>query len=417
MNVELISIGDELLIGQTINTNASWIGSELALRGAKVSHCAVIEDKKEAIINALDNALKRADAVIITGGLGPTKDDITKYTLTEYFNTELVINEEVLSHVKRFFERRGREMLDVNIQQAALPKSAKILKNDVGTASGMLFEIDNKTIISLPGVPYEMKHILTTSGFDFLVNKYSVSNLFHRTIHFQGIGESYLAEAISEIEIKLEENEIKLAYLPSPGLVRLRFTSTPIEEKKQLIDSTIRKISELLPQHIFGEGEITLNQIIGDILIAQKATVGTVESCTGGEISKEIVKIPGSSAYYNGSLISYSNELKINLVGVNASSIQNFGAVSEQVVTEMATNGRKILNVDYCIATSGVAGPTGGSDEKPVGTVWICVAGPDAVYAKKFNFGDDRARNIKITGLTGLNMLRRMLLKINKEKS
>ncbi len=414
MNVEIISIGDELLIGQTINTNASWIGSELALRGAKVSHCAVIEDKKEAITNALVSALKRADVVILTGGLGPTKDDITKYTLAEYFKTELVINEDVLSHVRSFFERRGREMLDVNIQQAALPKSAKVLKNNVGTASGMLFEIDGKTVISLPGVPYEMKHILTTSGFDFLVAKYKVSNLFHRTIHFQGIGESYLAEAIYDIEIRLEEHGIKLAYLPSPGLVRLRFTSTPLNEQIALINSVIIEIQELLPQHVFGEGEITLNKVIGGILLEQKATLGTVESCTGGQIAKEIAQIAGSSEYFNGSIISYSNDLKINLVGVNAESIKKNGAVSEQVVTEMAMNGRKLLNVDYCIATSGISGPSGGSEGKPVGTIWICVAGPDTIHAKKFNFGDDRVRNIRITGLTGLNMLRQMLLKINK---
>jgi len=413
MNVELISIGDELLIGQTINTNASWIGSELALRGAKVSHCAVIEDKKDAIINALDLALKRADVVIITGGLGPTKDDITKYTLTEYFNTSLEINQEVLAHVKEFFKRRKREMLEVNIQQAALPKSAKILRNDIGTASGMLFEIDNKTVISLPGVPYEMKHILSTSGFDFLINKYKVSNLFHRTIHLQGIGESYLADEISDIEIELENKGIKLAYLPSPGLVRLRFTSEPSSEKKNIIDNAISKITQLLPKNVFGEGEINLSQVVGEILKNQNATVGTVESCTGGEISNEFVRVSGSSSYYNGSLISYSNELKINLVGVDATLIEKHGAVSEEVVTQMAQNGRKLLNVDYCISTSGVAGPTGGSEEKPVGTVWICVASSDGISVKKFNFGDDRARNIKITALTGLNMLRCMLLKIN----
>lgn len=413
MKVEIISIGDELLIGQTINTNASWIGSELALRGAKVSHCAVIEDQKSAIINALDQALSRADAIIITGGLGPTKDDITKFTLAEYFNTELEINDEVLMRVKAYFEKRNRQMLDVNIQQAALPKSAIILRNDLGTASGMLFEKGEKTIISLPGVPYEMKHILTTSGFDFLVNKYKVANLYHRTIHFQGIGESYLAEAISEVETNLMNAGVKLAYLPSPGLVRLRFTAIPSEEFKKTIDEAIQKIKVLLPKNYFGEGNISLNQKVGELLMEHNAFLGTVESCTGGHISSEIVHIPGSSNYFNGSIISYSNELKINLVGVNPESIENYGAVSEQVVKEMAINGRKLLNVDYCIATSGVAGPSGGTEEKPVGTVWICVAGPETVIAKKFTFGDDRVRNIKITGLTGLNMLRQLLLKIN----
>lgn len=413
MKVELISIGDELLIGQTINTNASWIGSELALRGAKVSHCAVIEDKREAIVEALDLAIKRSDVVIITGGLGPTKDDITKYTLAEYFNTTLEINPDVLDHVKNFFKLRKREMLDVNIQQAALPKSAKILHNDLGTASGMLFETGTKTVISLPGVPYEMKHILNTSGFDFLIKKYKVSNLFHRTIHLQGIGESYLADEISTIETNLEANSIKLAYLPSPGTVRLRFTSTPVEEKKKIINESINKIKKLLPSNVYGEDNINLSQVVGNILKEKNATLGTVESCTGGEISKEIVNIPGSSDYYNGSLISYSNELKINLVGVEASSIEKFGAVSQEVITQMAKKGRKILKTDYCIATSGIAGPTGGNEEKPVGTVWICVAGPDGILVKKFNFGNDRARNIKITALTSLNMLRCMLLKIN----
>ena len=413
MKVELISIGDELLIGQTINTNASWIGSELALRGAKVSHCAVIEDQKEAITNALDLALSRADVVILTGGLGPTKDDITKYTLTEYFNTELKINKDVLARVENYFAKRNRKMLDVNIQQAALPESALILNNELGTASGMLFEQDNQTIISLPGVPYEMKHILSTSGFDFLTAKYSVTTLFHRTINFQGIGETYIAEKISEIESSLLQNNVKLAYLPSPGTVRLRFTSNPEDKQIKLINSSIEKIVQLMPIHYFGEGSIRMSKVVGEILLQQKVTLGTVESCTGGEISREIVQISGSSEYFNGSLVTYSNDLKMNLADVNPTSITEFGAVSEEVVTQMAENGKKKLNVDYCVATSGVAGPSGGSEEKPVGLVWICVAGPSGVSVKKFNFGDDRARTIKITALTGLNMLRCMLLKIN----
>ncbi len=413
MKVELISIGDELLIGQTINTNASWLGEELALRGAKVTHCAVIMDTETAIVNALDLAISRADAVIITGGLGPTNDDITKITLTKYFNTELELNQEVLKHVTSFFQSRGREMLDVNIQQAALPKSALILKNDLGTAPGMLFDFEGKTIMSVPGVPYEMKHVMSTSGFDYLINKYPTTDLFHRTIHFQGIGESFIADRISDIESSLSQNEVKIAYLPSPGIVRLRFTSQPNKERETIIDQAIEEVKQRLPKYYFGEHSGDLSQVVGNELRKRSVFLGTVESCSGGQIATEIVRVSGSSDYFKGSLVSYSNELKVNLVKVSAESINDFGAVSEEVVTQMAVNGRTILNVDYCIATSGVAGPTGGTLDKPVGTIWICVAGPNEVITKKCAFGDDRARNIKMTALTGLNMLRRMLLEIN----
>ena len=413
MKVELISIGDELLIGQTINTNAAWLGEELALRGAKVIHCAVIMDTKKTIVEALDLALSRADVVIITGGLGPTKDDITKVTLAEYFNTELEMNQEVLNHVKSFFRSRGREMLDVNIQQAALPKMAIVLENKLGTAPGMLFETNGKTVISAPGVPYEMKSVMSTSGFDYLINKYPTTDLFHRTIHFQGIGESFLADRISDVEQNLRNNEINLAYLPSPGIVRLRFTCQPNKHGKELIDNAIKEFKIRLPKYYFGEEESDLSQVVGNELKKRGAFLGTVESCSGGQIANEIVRVSGSSDYYKGSLVSYSNELKIDLVKVDPEAIEKFGAVSEEVVKQMAINGRSILQVDYCISTSGVAGPTGGTSEKPVGTIWIAVSGPNGVVTKKCLFGEDRARNIKMTALTGLNMLRRILLEIN----
>lgn len=413
MKVELISIGDELLIGQTINTNASWLGQELALRGAKVTHCAVIMDTEVAIVEALDIALSRADVVIITGGLGPTKDDITKITLTKYFGTELEIDADVLKHVTSFFQSRGREMLEVNIQQAALPKSALVLNNALGTAPGMLFDIDGKTVMSVPGVPYEMKHVMSTSGFDYITDKYPTTDLFHRTIHLQGIGESFIADRISDIESGLLSNNIKLAYLPSPGIVRLRFTCQPNNQEEKLIDEAIEEVKKRLPKYYFSENEGDLSQVVGTILKRKSSFLGTVESCSGGQIANEIVRVSGSSDYFKGSLVSYSNELKVNLVKVTPSAINDFGAVSEEVVSQMAVNGRTILNVDYCISTSGVAGPTGGSPEKPVGTIWICVAGPNEVITKKCTFGEDRARNIKMTALTGLNMLRRMLLEIN----
>ncbi len=410
MKVELISIGDELLIGQTVNTNASWIGEQLAKRGVEVENAVTIKDDKQSIISALDVALKRSEVVIITGGLGPTKDDITKKVLTNYFKTELVINEEVLTRVRGFFEMRGKEMLDINIQQAALPKSATILHNQVGTASGMWFEEKGKVIISLPGVPYEMKHLLSTQGFDLLMGRFGVQELYNQTIQFQGVGESYLADKISDIEDVLAKKNIKLAYLPSTGMLRLRFTGASSDEVKKTISETINELYNRLPKYLFGGEGKGLSEVVGDLLVEENATVGTVESCTGGALAKEFVQIAGSSRYFEGSIVSYSNELKASIVGVEEDVLKEFGAVSEEVVLQMAKNGRKKLNVDYCIATSGIAGPTGGTDEKPVGLVWIAIAGPEITRAFRFQFGNHRGRNIQSTVLTGLNLLRCQLM-------
>ena len=417
MKVEVISIGDELLIGQTINTNASWIGAQLNVRGAVVEYCSVIKDDKAVIKSALDLALSRVDVVIITGGLGPTKDDITKYALSEYFNSELEMNEEVLEHVKSFFAHIGKEMLDVNIQQAALPKAAKVLKNEVGTASGMWFEKGEQVVISLPGVPYEMKQILSDSAFDMLGSKYGYEVRYNRNIHLQGIGESFLAERIKDIESEMHANNIGLAYLPSPGLVRLRLTGTPSEDDKDKIADYIERISLRLPQYVFGNGENSLSKVVGDLLIKEDLTLGTVESCTGGAMANEIVSIAGASQYFRGSFVSYANEIKTSLVGINKDDINKHGAVSETIVKQMAQNGREKLNVDYCLSTSGIAGPNGGTEQKPVGLVWIGMAGPSGVVAKKFQFGNARDRNVRRTILTALNLLRCDLLKINIEKS
>lgn len=406
MITELISIGDELLIGQTVNTNASWIGEQLSLRGAEVANAVTIKDDKRAIISALDVALNRSDVVIITGGLGPTKDDITKNVLAEYFNTELVINEEVLARVRNFFEIRGKEMLDVNIQQAALPKSAFILHNEVGTASGMWFEENGKVVISLPGVPYEMKHLLLTQGFDKLMEHFGVQELYNQTIQFQGIGESYLADKINDIENDLAKKDVKLAYLPSTGMLRLRFNGKSSMEVKESVSDAIDELYKRLPKHLFGGVGKSLSEVVGDLLVEESATIGTVESCTGGAIAKELVQVAGSSRYFNGSIVSYSNELKAKLVEVDENIIEHYGAVSEQVVLQMAENGKKKLGVDYCIATSGIAGPSGGTDEKPVGLVWIAIAGPEFTKAYRFQFGNHRGRNIQSTVFTALNLLR-----------
>ncbi|MEJ6776079.1 MAG: competence/damage-inducible protein A [Crocinitomicaceae bacterium] len=416
MKVEVICIGDELLIGQTINTNATWIGAEFVKQGVKVEFCTVTKDIKSDIVNAIDLALTRVDVVVITGGLGPTKDDITKHTLTEYFNTELEIDQEVLERVTTFFKKRGRNMLDINIQQAAMPRGCKVLSNDRGTASGMWFDVNNQVVISLPGVPYEMKHILKERGFPLLLEKFGSKALFQRTLHFQGIGESYIADRISDLEEQMLIDNLSLAYLPSVGSVRLRLSGKLNLSHKELMSRYILEMYRRFPTYIFGEEEDTLSEVIGRILLKKNLILGTVESCTGGAVSSEVVRVPGSSKYFQGSIVSYGNDLKINLVGVDKVDLERDGAVSEVVVKQMALNGRRQLGVDYCISTSGITGPSGGSEEKPVGLVWIGIAGPERVTTKSFLFGDFRERNIRMTVLSALNLLRCELLAINTEK-
>lgn len=410
MKAELISIGDELLIGQTVNTNAAWLGKELSFRGVQVCNGVTIPDKKEVILDALDVAVKRADLVIITGGLGPTKDDITKHTLCEYFEKELEINKEVLDRVEAFFKQRNRPMLEVNVQQAALPIGTEVLHNYHGTASGMWFEKSGVIVISLPGVPYEMKGIMMDEVFPRLQDQFGLSSIYHKTIHFQGIGESFLADQIQDWESSVRDEGLGLAYLPSPGIVKLRLTSLKGEVDAEKMDEYFDTLKKQFPINYFGEGEITINEVVADLLINNNKTVGTVESCTGGNLAASFVSLAGSSSYYKGSFLTYSNELKELLVGVSRKNLATKGAVSEEVVIEMAEKGRLKLGVDFCIATSGIAGPDGGTEEKSVGTVWIALASSDGVVAKKFLFGNNRQRNLDMAVLTALNLLRIKLL-------
>lgn len=410
MKAELISIGDELLIGQTVNTNAAWLGKELSFRGVQVCNGVTISDKKEVILDALDVAVKRADLVIITGGLGPTKDDITKHTLCEYFEKELEINKEVLDRVEAFFKQRNRPMLEVNVQQAALPIGTEVLHNYHGTASGMWFEKSGVIVISLPGVPYEMKGIMMDEVFPRMQDQFGLSSIYHKTIHFQGIGESFLADQIQDWESSVRDEGLGLAYLPSPGIVKLRLTSLKGEVDAKKMDEYFDTLKKQFPINYFGEGEITMNEVVADLLINNNKTVGTVESCTGGNLAASFVSLAGSSSYYKGSFLTYSNELKELLVGVSRKNLATKGAVSEEVVIEMAEKGRLKLGVDFCIATSGIAGPDGGTEEKSVGTVWIALASSDGVVAKKFLFGNNRQRNLDMAVLTALNLLRIKLL-------
>lgn len=413
MKAALISIGDELLIGQTINTNAAWLGKELSFIGIPVTTSWTIQDEPNDIVDSLDHLIPKVQLIILTGGLGPTKDDLTKHTLTKYFNTHLEIVPEVLARIEDFFKKRNREMLDVNIQQAALPVSAEVMQNYHGTACGMWFEKDGCIIISLPGVPYEMKGIMIDEVFPRLKERFETQEIYHDTLMTQGIGESFLAQRIEDWEDRVRAEGLGLAYLPSPGLVKLRLSSKNGKQDAGKIQKYFEEIMEREPKHAYSIGEKNISEVLGQLLIEKNMTFGSVESCSGGTIAKEIVKIPGSSAYYEGSVVAYSYKEKENLLGISHDYLVEHGAVSEEIITQMAEKGRQLLGVDVCVATSGIAGPDGGLPNKPVGTVWIAVSTKKRVYSRCLNFGDNRERNIFMTALAALNMTRCELLEIN----
>jgi nicotinamide-nucleotide amidase len=410
MRLELINIGDELLIGQTINTNASWIGNLLSERGVRVAKSITIQDEKEDIVSQLTDCLSRADVVLITGGLGPTKDDITKETLCTYFGGELVLHQETLALITAYFEARNRPMLDTNKNQAMIPDVCEVLINHHGTAPGMWFERDGKIVVSLPGVPYEMKPLMQEAVLPRLQERFKFADIFQVSIMTTGIGESFLAEKIKIWEDKLRSDELALAYLPSPGIVRLRVTSYKGEADREKVEDYIHELKELIGDYYYGEENETLALVVSRLLIENKYTIGTVESCTAGMLSGELTKIPGSSAYFEGSILTYSNRLKHDLVEIPFELLETAGAVSQECVELMAVNGRERLSVDFCLATSGIAGPDGGTPEKPVGTVWIALAFDGGVYSKQFSFGGNRERNISMSVLAALNLLRMKLL-------
>jgi nicotinamide-nucleotide amidase len=406
MKAIVISIGDELLIGQTINTNAAWIGQELSKLGGSVIEGLTISDQADKIIETVGYAINRADVVLITGGLGPTKDDITKHTLARFFNTELEIHKPTLEKITNYFTSRNRPMLESNIQQAALPKNCTILPNNYGTAAGMWFEKENRIVISLPGVPYEMKGIMTEEVFPLFKQRFQLNSLYHKTILTQGIGESFLAEQISDWENKVRSEGLGLAYLPSPGLVKLRLSSPNGEIDKQKIEEYLSEIQSLLPEAVFGFENDTLPKIIGELLKEKNLKIGTVESCTSGLLANQIVSVSGASEYFEGSLLTYSYDLKESLLDIKKETLLQNGAVSEIIAEEMAVGGLKKLGVDVCISTTGIAGPLGGTEDKPVGLVWVGLATKNQVKAKRFQFGDNRERNIQMTVLSALNWLR-----------
>jgi len=412
MQAEIITIGDELLIGQTIDTNSAWIGAELAKLGIEVFQITSITDRKEHILSALKHAEDRSDLILVTGGLGPTKDDITKETFCEYFNTTLELNQEVLDEIESYFNARGIEVLQVNKDQAMLPKASKIIRNWQGTASGMWFEKGDKVFVSMPGVPYEMKGMMEESVLPMVNHFFKVKPKVHKTVMTEGIGESSLAELIEDWEEKLRADGLGLAYLPSPGIVKLRISASADtqSEASDLVYNKIKLLQPLIEKYIYGYDGITLGEVVGKLLLKKNATVSTAESCTSGYLASQITSIPGSSSYFVGSVIAYSYDSKTSELGVEPDDLIKYGAVSQQVIEQMAKGIRAKLNTDYSIATSGIAGPGGGTADKPVGTVWVAIASNAGVVSKRFQFGNHRDRNVQRTTVCALSMLRKALV-------
>jgi len=419
MNAELLTIGNEILIGQITNTNAVWMAQELNKIGVSVVHMSSVADEKQAILKAFSDASERADIVLITGGLGPTKDDITKLTFCEYFETELVTDENVLKDVTGFFSKRNRELTELNKKQAEVPKGCKVIRNKNGTAPGMWMEKNNTIYVSMPGVPFEMMGMMTNNVIPELKERFKLPFIFHKTILTQGLGESFLAELISEWEDGLATKEIGLAYLPSPGMVRLRLSGKGFDEYelKNRIELEVEKVKPLIDKYIYGyeeygEEQPRLEEILGQLLLEKGLKLGLAESCTGGYISHLITSVPGSSNYYTGCIVPYHNEFKHNLLKVDNAIFEKHGAVSKECVMAMANETLRVFNADVAIAVSGIAGPGGGTPEKPVGTTWIAVAHKDRIIPKHFIFGDNRQRNIHMTANAAMNMLRKLILKI-----
>ncbi len=403
----IVTIGDELLIGQVIDTNSSWIAQQLNFIGIKVEERVSVADDVAAIRSTLDRLLQKVDCIFITGGLGPTKDDITKHTLTAYFDDVLVNHQPSLDNIERMFKAYGRAVNPVNVQQAMLPSKARIVVNKNGTAAGMWFQQNGKSVISMPGVPYEMKGMMSDEILPSIQQENNIT-IYHKTICTQGIGESWLAEKIEDIENELP-SYIKLAYLPAPAQVRLRLSAYGAAKESEL-NAFLNKIVERVGDYVYGFDTDTLPVVLGRILKEKGKTLAVAESCTGGYISHLITSVAGSSAYFKGAVVAYANEIKVNQLGVENSVLQSEGAVSKAVVEQMALGALKNLNSDFAIATSGIAGPGGGSAEKPVGLVWIAVASKDGMFSKEFKFGDNRERTILMASLTAMNLLRKEFL-------
>jgi nicotinamide-nucleotide amidase len=410
VTAEVITIGDEILFGQITDTNTQWLGTELTNIGIRVVRKSSVGDSEAAILNVLAEAETRADVILITGGLGPTKDDITKKTLCAYFDTRLQIVPEALAMVTEFFARRGRELSEINRQQAALPVGSTYLPNRHGTAPGMWFEHKGRVFVSMPGVPHEMKGLMTEEVLPRLKARFETPVIVHKNVLTVGIGESVLAEKIAGWEDALPPH-LRLAYLPSLGTVRLRLTGTgdSAEAIEREVNARVQTLLPLIQDYVFGFDTDELSAVVGRKLVERGSTVSLAESCTGGYLAHQFTRISGSSAYFAGGVVSYANEAKVQLLGVREATLREHGAVSEETIRQMAEGARQRFGTTYALATSGIAGPDGGTPDKPVGTIWIAAATPEATHAQLLRLGGSREQNIHLTALNALNLLRKIL--------
>jgi nicotinamide-nucleotide amidase len=411
VNTSIITIGDELLIGQVIDTNSAWMAQELNKAGITVKRRVAVGDSWEEIWKALDEESKIAPIILITGGLGPTADDITKPLLCNYFNGTMVMNEDVKQHVIDIFNRLNRPIIDRNLKQAEVPDVCTVIPNKRGTAPGMWFEKEGCIFVSMPGVPHEMKGIMTDDVIPMLAKRFTLPHIVHRTLLTAGVGESFLAEMLIEYEAALPPH-IKMAYLPNYGMVRLRLSATGCDAAatEQEVTQQFEALQAIVKEYMVTNRDEPMEKVVGNLLIQQNKTLCTAESCTGGYMAHLITSMAGSSAYYNGSVISYSNQVKQDLLAVEEATLQTEGAVSEATVQQMVTGALQALKTDYALAVSGIMGPDGGSEEKPVGTVWIAAGNANRTVTQKMVFRFDRLRNIQLTATAAFNLLRKLIL-------
>ena len=410
ITAEIITIGDELLIGQVVETNSAYIARELDKIGISVYQITSVSDERRHILSALNDASRRVQLVLTTGGLGPTKDDITKEVFAEYTNDQLVFHGETLRQLEAMMASRGSTLNALMIKQAEVPSRCTVIPNSAGTAPGMWFEKDGVVYIAMPGVPFEMKTMMENEVLPRLQQKFVTGIILHRTLLVTGFPESALALHIEEWEDNLPQN-ISLAYLPGSGMIRLRLSTSGAERQilETQVEAELKKLRVLLGNHIVSENDETIEEIIARMLTEKGQTLAVAESCTGGNIAHLLTSISGSSAYFKGSVVAYANEIKEKILQVNPQDLQQFGAVSEQVVKQMAANVRKLMVTDYGIATSGIAGPMGGTPDKPVGTMWIAVATAAQTEARLLRYGNNRESNIQRTSTAALNLLREMM--------
>jgi len=407
----IITIGDELLIGQVVDTNSAWMAQELNKKGIRVIRRVAVGDVWDEIWTTLDEEQKYAGIILITGGLGPTSDDITKPLLCKYFGGKMVVNEAARQNVLDIFTKLKRPIIDRNLKQGEVPDVCTVLQNKRGTAPGMWFSKNGKIFVSMPGVPHEMKGMMEDDVIPMLLNQFQFPAIIHKTLLTAGVGESFLAELIQDFEAALPAN-IKLAYLPNYGMVRLRLTSTGNDREKteKEVQHLFETLQSLVKDHMVTNEDESMEKTVGKLLLSNGKTMCTAESCTGGYIAHLITSMPGSSAFYDGSVVTYSYETKEDLLQVDKTILESKGAVSEEIVIQMARGALKNIGSDYVIAVSGIMGPDGGMPDKPVGTVWIAIGSKEKIQAQKLSFRFDRIRNIQLTAMNALNLLRKFIL-------